>query len=136
MSHHGLQAVRLQNLPDWNVDWADSQPQRTRQSLTISDFFPSLKDARHLERATAFLMKFLAEEFDSLSDLEPFVPKHQSPHPVQKSEVIPMKVLFKDEKYISETVDILSQLMVDANITGNPQVGHNINLCRILYSGF
>ena len=52
-------------------------------------------------------------------------------HPVQKSEVIPMKILFKDEKYISETVDILSQLMVDTNITGSPQVGHNINLCRI-----
>ena len=110
-----------------------TQPQRTRQSLNISDFLPSLEDARHLkERATAFLMKFLTEGFDSLSDLQPFVPKHQSPHPVQKLEVIPMKILFKDEKYVSETVDILSQLMVDANITGSPQVGHNnINLCRI-----
>ena len=78
-------AVRLQNLPNWNVDWADSQPQRTRQSLNISDFLPSSEDARHLkERATAFLMKFLAEEFDSLSDLQPFVPKHQSPHPEQR----------------------------------------------------
>ena len=80
-------------------------------------------------------MKFLAEEFESLSDLQPSVPKHQSPHPVQKSEVIPMKVLFKDEKYISETVDILSQLMVDANITGSPQVGHNINIHRIHIQG-
>ena len=116
-------AVRLQNLPDWNVDWADSQPQCSRHSLTISDFLPSLEDARHLkERATAFLMRFLAEEFNSLSDLESFAPKNQSPHPVQKSDVIPMKVLFKDEKYISETVDILSQLMVDANMTGDPQV--------------
>ena len=76
-------------------------------------------------------MKFLAEEFESLSDLQLFVPKHQSPHPVQKSEVIPIKILFKDEKYISETVDILSQLMIDANITGSPQVGHNINVRRI-----
>ena len=102
-------AVSLQNLPDWNVDWSDSQPQRSRQSLTISDFLPSLEDARHLkERATAFLMRFLAEEFDSLSDLEPFVPSHQSPHPVQKSTVVPMKVLFKDEKYIGETIDTTS----------------------------
>ena len=116
-------AVRLRNLPDWNVDWADSQPQCSRQSLTISDFLPSLEDACHMkERATAFLMRFLAEEFDSLSDLEPFVPEHKSPHPVQKSEVIPMKVLFKDEKYISETIDILSQLMVDTNMNGDPQV--------------
>ena len=56
-------AVRLENLPNWNVDWADSQPQRTCQSLNISDFLASLEDACHLkERATAFLMKFLAEE--------------------------------------------------------------------------
>ena len=125
-------AVRLQNLLNWNVDWADSQPQCTRQSLNISDSLPSLEDACHLkERATAFLMKFLAEEFESLSDLQVFIPKHQSPHPVQKAEVIPMNVLFKDEKYISETVHILSQLMIDANITGSPQVGHNINVRRI-----
>ena len=91
-------AVRLQNLPNGNVDWADSKPQCTRQSLNISDFLSS---------CSAFLMKFLAEEFESLSDLQPFVPKHQSPHPVQKSAVIPMKFLFKDKKYISETVDIL-----------------------------
>ena len=67
-------------------------------------------------------MRFLAEEFNSLSNLESFAPKNQSPHPVQKSDVISMKVLFKDEKYMSETVDILSQLMVDANMTGDPQV--------------
>ena len=115
-------AVRLQNLPDWrNVDWADSQPQCSRHSLTISDFLPSLEDARHLkERATAFL-RFLAEEFTSLSDLESCAPKNQSPHPVQVRRHT-YKVLLKDEKYISETVDILSQLMVDANMTGDPQV--------------
>lgn len=130
-------AVRLQNLPDWSIDWADSQPQRSRQSLTISDFLPSLEDARHLkERATAFLMRFLVEEFDSLSDLESVVSKHQSPHPVHKSEVIPMKVLFKDEKYISETIDILTQLMVDTSIDGKPEARRiTVHICRILIQG-
>ena len=33
-----------------------------------------------------------------------------------------MKILFKDEKYKSETIDILSQLMCDANLSGSHQV--------------
>ena len=71
-------AIRLQNLPDWNVDWADLQAQRSRHSLIILSF--RLEYARHLkERATAFLMRFLAEKFDSLSDLKRFVPEQQSP---------------------------------------------------------
>ena len=77
------------------------------------------------ERATAFLMRFLVEEFKSLSDLEAFIPKYQSPHPVHKSVVIPMKVLFKDEKYTSETIDTLAQLMIDTNMDGNPQASVN-----------
>lgn len=33
-----------------------------------------------------------------------------------------MKVLFKDEKYKDETLDILAQLMKDAKLTGDLQV--------------
>lgn len=84
---------------------------------------PSVEDADHLmKRAKSFLMEFLAHEFTDLADLKPFVPEHQSPHPVCKSEVVPMKVLFKDEKYTAETIDILSQLMIDANLNCDPQV--------------
>lgn len=116
-------AIRVKNLPDWNVDWSDTTPQRSRKSLTVSDFLPSVEDADHLmKRAKSFLMEFLAHEFIDLADLKPFVPEHQSPHPVCKSEVVPMKVLFKDEKYTAETIDILSQLMIDANLKCDPQV--------------
>ena len=33
-----------------------------------------------------------------------------------------MKVLFHDEKYISETIEILSQLFDEAKLNGEPQV--------------
>ena len=41
---------------------------------------------------------------------------------MRKSVVVPMQALFKDEKYKSETIDILSVLMKDAALTGTPQV--------------
>ena len=33
-----------------------------------------------------------------------------------------MKILFKDEKYKSETIEILQQLMADADLKGHHQV--------------
>lgn len=51
-----------------------------------------------------------------------FVPADEHIHPVQKSEVVPMKLLLKDEKYKSETIDILTQLYSDANLSGDHQV--------------
>lgn len=50
-----------------------------------------------------------------------------------------MCVLFKDEKYTSETVDILAQLIIDANLNGQPQVYvihvhvRASGICRIMY---
>ena len=38
-----------------------------------------------------------------------------------------MKILFKDEKYKNQTIDILTQLVGDANLSGNHQV--DIILC-------
>ena len=68
------------------------------------------------------MMRFLVKEISSLSDLKDLVPPESPMHPVQKTETIPMCVLFKDEKYTSETVDILAQLIIDANLNGQPQV--------------
>ena len=42
-------------------------------------------------------------------------------HPATKSEVVPMKV-FRDEKYVSETIEILMDLAKNATLTGQPQV--------------
>lgn len=65
---------------------------------------------------------FLTSHFPSLNDLKHFVPPNTTPHIVSRAEVVPMKVLFKDEKYKSETVGILKQLMSDANLNGDHQV--------------
>ena len=116
-------AVRLENLPDFEFDWNDTTPQRSRQSLGVADILPSEDDALQLQqRAVDFMMRFLVKELRDLATLKKYLPPKLILHPVRKSEVVPMKVLFKDEKYISETIDILSQLMEDACLTGNCQV--------------
>ena len=116
-------AIRLRHLPDWQFDWSDTQPQRSRESLSISDFLPSEEDGAELEtRAIHFLMRFLTEELEALAGLRKYAPKQEQFHPPIKTEVAPMKVLFKDEKYVSETIDILTKLMEDGNLRGNCQV--------------
>lgn len=113
-------AVQMQNLPDGDVDWTDSLPQKRRSSLTCSDF---KTDATELhKRAVLYMMEVLVSEFSSFSNLKHLVPPRQSPQPVQKAVVVPMKVLFRDEKKKSETIEILNELMKDAGLTGNPQV--------------
>ena len=57
-----------------------------------------------------------------MSDLAKLVPAPEHLHPITKSEVVPMKMLFYDEKYKSETIKILSKLACDANLSGDPQV--------------
>ena len=116
-------AIRLRYLPEWEFDWSDMQPQRSRESLTISDFLPDEHDAAELRtRAIQYIMCFLVQTFNGLHDLAQFVPEQQSLHPTVKSEVVPMKVLFKDEKYTAETIDILTQLVEDGNLQGSCQV--------------
>ena len=67
------------------------------------------------------------ENFKSLQHLSHLVPARNSPHPVQKSSVVPMKILFCDEKYTAEIVEIVSQLLDDVKLSGdNPQAGRNI----------
>ena len=133
-------AVSLRHFPTWNIDWADTTPQKSQEALSVEDFLPREADARELkERAVLFMMRFLVKEISSLSDLKDLVPPESPMHPVQKTETIPMCVLFKDEKYTSETVDILAQLIIDANLNGQPQVYvihvhvRASGICRIMY---
>ena len=122
-------AIRLRHLPDWEFDWSDRSPQRSRQSLEVSDILPSDDDAAKLhERAIIYMMNFLVREFKDLAGLREHLPEEIPLHPMEKSEVIPMKVLFKDEKYTSETIDILTQLMEDAALTGDSEVYMYISL--------
>ena len=111
------------SIPDFPFEWSDTKPQRSHQSLTIDDFLPSSEDAMKLQQnAAQYLMSFLVENFTDLADLQSYVPPMEPIHPPEKSEVVPMKILFKDEKLKSDTIDILTQLMMDANLDGTPQV--------------
>ena len=124
-------AIAIQNFPDFEFSWSDSQPQRSRISLSVNDFLPSESDGIILqERATAYMMEFLVTQFSSLEGLKKLLPPKQQIHPVKKSHVVPMKLLFKDEKQKSETIDILSQLLNDGNLKGTNQV--RIHACTYM----
>ncbi len=69
-----------------------------------------------------YVMTFLVENFSALKDLKKLIPAPEPIHPVLPSEVVPMKILFKDEKYKSETIDILCQLRKDAGLSGDELV--------------
>ena len=103
-------ALRIRHLPPFEFDWSDTTPQCSRDTLTIEDFLPNEEDARIVKQcATQYIMGFLVESFTSLSDLAKFVPTPQHLHTTTKSEVVPMKMHFYDEKYKSETIKILSK---------------------------
>ena len=126
-------AVNIRHLPDEQIDWSDDKPQRSMESLTISDFMLSESDAEEMSaRATRYIMRFLVSNFSTFSDLKKFVPDEAPLHPVVKTEVIPMKILFRDEKYISDTIEILSKLVEDAKLCGEPQVSTIVHPQQLL----
>ena len=115
-------AVRIQHIPE-DIDWNDSTPQCSVDSLTINHFMVSETVGEAFRvRAIEYTAQYMVMEFTALEHLKRHLPEQQQTHPVIKTEYVPMKVLFKDEKYISETVDILSTLMKDAELKGNNQV--------------
>lgn len=116
-------AINIRYLPEFEFSWSDCTPQRRRSSLTIDDFLPSESDAAILqERAVCYVMRFLVENFSHLKHIAFLVPPTEPLHPIAKSTVVPMKILFKDEKYKSVTIEILSQLLLDAGLSGEEQV--------------
>ena len=116
-------AVRINNLPDWVVDWDDATPQRPRSTLSCDYFLPSTEDADALhETAVQYTMEFLVQSFECLRSMKNLVPPRQSPYPVKTPTVAPMSILFRDEKYKAETIEIIRQLIEDAALSGNAQV--------------
>lgn len=104
-------AVRIQHLPDWEVDWEDTKPQKSRRELKLLNVLPSGADGEEFHwRAVHFVMQFLVTQFDSLTDLRKHVSPEEQAFPPTKTDVAPMRILFQDEKYnTSENVDILKQ---------------------------
>ena len=117
--------IKVRHLPNFEFNWSDCTPQRSRDDTTIDDLLPSVDDSKILyQRALDFTKEFLVTHFTTLSDLKQFLPGESVDidHPAVKSEVIPMKMLMKDEKYAAETIDILTQIFDDAGLTGDHQV--------------
>ena len=67
-------------------------------------------------------MECSVTQFSSLAEVKKLLTPKQLTHAVQNSRVVPMKLLFKDEKRKSETIDILTQLFSDGNLKGTNQV--------------
>ena len=100
-------------------------PQRAVESLTIDDFVVSAEEAvQFTERAVEYTARFLVREFKTIKDLEKFLMPQCQIFPPVETEYVPMKVLFKDEKYISETIEILCQVVKDDSLNGSNQVSH------------
>ena len=114
-------AVQITNLPPFEFRWDDSTPQKPRSSLVLDDVLPSLSDGSQLfERAMKYVMEFLLRHFPSLKGLKHVA--HQESKPQEKSTIIPMAVLQRDEKYTEETIKILHDYMNECNLKGDPQV--------------
>ena len=80
-------AMKIRYLPNWEFDWSDISPQRSRQSLTLEEFLPNVEDSTSFtERAVQYTMHFLVKE---LHDLKPFLPEVTPLHPVVKTEAVP-----------------------------------------------
>lgn len=121
-------AVRIEDPLTWDFDWSDKEPQRSRSSLTCEDFLPSAADGIELKnKAVMYTMEILTAEFPSFHRLKKVVPQRTSPHirHSARSEVVPMKILFHDEKYISENIEILTDLLSTASLNGDKQVCDN-----------
>ena len=102
----------------------DTAPQHDPATLTISDLLPGAADGTELQkRAVHHIMHILVEEFPYV---EPVLPSSDTCI-VGKSNVVPMKILFKDEKYKSKTNEILTRLVKDAELSGKPEVYMYIN---------
>ena len=124
-------ALRINHLPDWDIDWEDTTPQCSRSVLGCDHFLPNTQDADALhEAAVQYTMEFLVERFKCLSSMKHLVPPRQCLHPVKTPNVAPMPILFRDEKYKAETIEIIRQLMEDAALSGNAQV------CTVIHSHY
>lgn len=81
-------------------------------------------------------MELLVQEFASLQHLTCLVPARKSPHPVQTPQVAPMAILFRDEKYKAETIEIIRQLMDDAKLSGKSEVCNQIITALLIESPY
>ena len=100
-----------------------ASPQGSRSQLTVAGILSDADDSMVLtKQALVFLQHFITSQFDDVHDLQPFLPGTHTPESVEKTEVVPMRLVFRDEKYVTENVAILRDLARDANLTGHHHV--------------
>ena len=115
-------AIQIQNYPPYEVDWADNSAQKARCDLEEKDILPNDEDGQQLyDHMLKFVMSFLVKKLESLSDLCQFLPSAVE-RSTCKSEIVPLMLLFRDEKSIDENIQILVQYTKDAELDGSPQV--------------
>ena len=91
-------AVRIQNYPPFPFQWNDATPQKSRGDLDEKDIVASDEVGVVLRsHMLTFMKTFMVQELISLSDLAQFIPS-SPPLPANKSEILPLKLLFRDEK--------------------------------------
>ena len=116
-------AVEMKCLPPWEVDWTDTKPQRDTSTLIISDLLPNESDGLILEeRGVCNSLR--------VSITCSLLPSKEGPN-VSRSNVVPMKLLFLDEKYKAETTEILARIASDAQLSGKPEVGTIMESCHV-----
>ena len=117
--------------------WLVRQPTSSKQGVTyIGGLFARWGRLYSVHRAGCRVHNALPCEWVPWIDLVKTLPERQPLHPVVKTEAVPQKVLLKDEKYIHETVDILAQLIDDANLHGDPQVKINYVQVKLLMHNY
>ena len=115
-------AVQISKLPDWEFSWEDTTPRGSCKNLTEEDILANEEDGLVLyELLVKYVCTFIAHGFDDLTELRVLVDPNSAPR-VKPSVVIPMKILFHDEKYADENILILQKLAKDVKMTGIPQV--------------
>ena len=78
-----------------------------------------------------FLQHFITSNFD---DLQSFAPSSKTDEAVEITEIVPMKVLFRDEKYVAEIVGILGDLVRDAHLSGTQGYNRTVFTCTQLHT--
>ena len=83
---------------------------------------PSPSDGTQLhERALEYVAQFLVRQFSALKGLKKLCVQQTPAGDAQKTTIIPMAVMHRDEKYTDETIRILQDLL-ECNLTGEAQV--------------
>ena len=96
---------------------------------------PSSADRKELfDRACKYVSMFLVEQFDSLKDLQKFLPHNTATGHTNKSVVVPMKMLERDEKYTDETIKILQDYRTECSFKGEAQVNARTLITIIVHS--